>query len=69
MFGIDLGVQMDRDNVEIPIVIEKCVNAIESAAFGELRTAGLYRVSGSSTSIQKLKIALERGIYQHKTSD
>lgn len=57
---------MDRDNVDIPIVIEKCVNAIESAAFGELRTAGLYRVSGSSTSIQKLKISLEKGKKEKK---
>ncbi len=42
-FGVDLGEQMNRDQVEIPLVVEKCCAAIEK--YG-LRSQGIYRISG-----------------------
>ncbi|SCZ87902.1 BZ3500_MvSof-1268-A1-R1_Chr2-3g05370 [Microbotryum saponariae] len=58
-FGIDLGEQMARDGVEIPRVLEKCCEAIELHG---LDSMGLYRLSGTTSRVQRLKLALDRDI-------
>ncbi len=49
---------MNRDQVEIPIVVEKCCAAIEK--YG-LRSQGIYRISGTQTKVVKLKERLDKG--------
>ncbi|SGZ20426.1 BQ5605_C021g09275 [Microbotryum silenes-dioicae] len=58
-FGIDLGEQMARDGVEIPRVLVKCCEAIELHG---LDSMGLYRLSGTTSRVQRLKLALDRDI-------
>ena len=55
-FGVSLGDQMQRDGVEIPRVLEKCAETIEM--YG-LDVTGIYRLSGTTSRIQRLKAKLE----------
>lgn len=57
-FGVELGEQMDRDNVDIPKVLQKCVETIE--AYG-MDSQGLYRLSGTTSRIQRLRAKMEKG--------
>jgi len=56
-FGVDLGYQMARDGVDIPKVLEKCTEVIE--AYG-LDITGIYRLSGTTSRIQRLKAKMEQ---------
>ncbi|KAF9054607.1 GTPase activating protein [Panaeolus papilionaceus] len=58
-FGIDLGEQMARDNVEVPLIVVKCCEAIEK--YG-IRSQGIYRVGGMTSKIQSLKRSLDRDL-------
>ncbi|GAA5985878.1 hypothetical protein JCM11641_005330 [Rhodosporidiobolus odoratus] len=58
-FGVDLGEQMARDGVEVPRVLEKCAEAIELHG---LDSMGIYRLSGTTSRVQRLKAALDRDI-------
>jgi hypothetical protein len=51
---------MQRDGQEVPLVVIKCAEAVEASG---LKTVGLYRISGTSTHIQKLKNSFDRGEY------
>lgn len=77
IFGVDLAEQMSRDNVEVPTILEKCAAAIEayggyfvlitslSKKADEVRPGlqmvGIYRLSGTTSKIQKLKAKLDHG--------
>lgn len=50
---------MIRDAVEVPRILEKCCEAIES--YG-LTSVGLYRLSGTTSKVQKLKMVLDRDL-------
>ncbi|GAA5850966.1 hypothetical protein JCM3766R1_003960 [Sporobolomyces carnicolor] len=58
-FGVDLGEQMMRDAVETPRVLEKCAEAIERHG---LDSMGIYRLSGTTSRVQRLKLALDRDL-------
>ncbi|GJN90452.1 hypothetical protein Rhopal_003463-T1 [Rhodotorula paludigena] len=58
-FGVDLGEQMVRDNVDVPRVLEKCAEAIE--LYG-LDSMGIYRLSGTTSRVQRLKASLDRDL-------
>ncbi|KAH8928949.1 GTPase activating protein [Atractiella rhizophila] len=58
-FGVDLAEQMSRDGVEVPRVLEKCCEVIEE--FG-LDTVGIYRLSGTTSRIQRLKQKLDKDV-------
>ncbi|GAA5993389.1 hypothetical protein JCM5350_002160 [Sporobolomyces pararoseus] len=58
-FGIDLGDQMLRDQVEVPRVLEKCCQAIELHG---LDSMGIYRLSGTTSRVQRLKQSLDRDV-------
>ncbi|GAA5877508.1 hypothetical protein JCM1840_003876 [Sporobolomyces johnsonii] len=58
-FGLDLGEQMARDGVEVPRVLEKCAEAIELHG---LESMGIYRLSGTTSRVQRLKGALDRDL-------
>lgn len=51
-FGVPLGDQMVRDQVEVPRIVVKCCEAVEK--YG-LTLQGIYRVSGTMTKVQELK--------------
>ncbi|CEP08630.1 hypothetical protein [Parasitella parasitica] len=57
VFGVDLTRLMQRDGQEVPAVVIKCAEAVEASG---LKTVGLYRLSGTSTQIQRLKSAFDR---------
>lgn len=59
-FGVDLAEQMARDNVEVPLVVVKCCQAIEK--YG-IRSQGIYRVSGMSSKVTNLKQRLDKGAF------
>ncbi|KAK0553737.1 Rho GTPase-activating protein [Tilletia horrida] len=52
LFGVDLAMQMVRDGVEVPPVLEKCAAAIEAVG---LQSMGIYRLSGTTSKVQRLK--------------
>ncbi|KAJ3887209.1 Rho GTPase activation protein [Lentinula edodes] len=58
-FGIDLGEQMARDDVEIPLIMRKCCEAIEK--YG-LNAQGIYRLSGTTSKVAKLKQLLDKDL-------
>lgn len=57
-FGVDLSDQVVSEGTEVPKVVEKCAEAIE--AFG-LDSMGIYRLSGTTSKVQRLKAALDAG--------
>lgn len=52
IFGVALADQMARDMVEVPPILEKCAEAIEAIG---LQNMGIYRLSGTTSKVQKLK--------------
>ncbi|KAI9489451.1 Rho GTPase activation protein [Zychaea mexicana] len=57
VFGVDLNTLMDRDREEVPLILIKCAEVVET--YG-LNTVGIYRLSGVNTQIQKLRAAFDR---------
>lgn len=51
-FGVPLGDQMIRDQVEVPKILVKCCDAVER--YG-VDLTGIYRIPGTMTKIQELK--------------
>lgn len=66
VFGIELTKLMQRDGHEVPLVVVKCVEAVEATG---LKSVGLYRVSGTSTQIQRLKNDFDRSKDIHGWDD
>ncbi|KAF8972672.1 GTPase activating protein [Flammula alnicola] len=58
-FGVDLAEQMIRDNVEVPLIMVKCCEAIEK--YG-LRSQGIYRLSGTTSKVANLRQKLEKDL-------
>ncbi|KAJ7583131.1 Rho GTPase activation protein [Mycena floridula] len=58
-FGVGLAEQMARDDVEVPLIVSKCCEAIEKHG---LESQGIYRVSGTSTKVQALKQRLDKDL-------
>lgn len=56
VFGMTLTALMERDNLEVPRVVEQCIAEIERRGMTE---EGIYRLSGSSLGIQELKQAYD----------
>ena len=58
MFGMSLEDLLKRDGSAIPLVVYQCVQAVDM--YG-LEVEGLYRLSGSSTHVSKLKSMFDNG--------
>ncbi|KAJ3789826.1 Rho GTPase activation protein [Lentinula aff. detonsa] len=58
-FGIDLGEQMARDDVDIPPIMRRCCEAIEK--YG-INSQGIYRLSGTTSKVAKLKQLLDKDL-------
>ncbi|CAO3598071.1 unnamed protein product [Absidia cylindrospora] len=61
VFGIELSALMKRDKQEVPLIVQKCAEAVEK--YG-LQSMGIYRESGTGTQIQKLKADFNRDCKQ-----
>jgi len=59
VFGVDLGEQMARDDVEVPPIMRKCCEAIEK--YGST-LQGIYRLSGTTSKVAKLKQLLDKDL-------
>lgn len=49
-----------RDGVEVPRILEKCCEAIEVHGIDSI---GIYRLSGTTSRVQRLKSKLDRGAH------
>ena len=58
MFGLSLEDLLKRDGSAIPLVVYQCIQAVD--LFG-LEVEGIYRMSGSSTHVSKLKSLFDNG--------
>ncbi|QRV89091.1 Rho GTPase-activating protein 12 [Ceratobasidium sp. AG-Ba] len=58
-FGVSLPIQVARDGVEVPRILSRCAEVIEK--YG-LENVGIYRVSGTTSRVQKLKGLLDRDV-------
>ncbi|KAF9266777.1 RhoGAP-domain-containing protein [Marasmius fiardii PR-910] len=58
-FGVDLGEQMARDDVDVPPIMRKCCEAIENHG---MESQGIYRVSGTTRKVAKLKQLLDKDL-------
>jgi hypothetical protein len=51
-FGVSLDEVISRENATLPLIVAQCVIAVDQ--FG-INTEGIYRVSGSVSTLAKLK--------------
>ena len=56
VFGVALDKLYERDKVPVPMVVYRCIQAID--LFG-LNMEGIYRLSGSQAHVQKLRILFD----------
>lgn len=60
VFGVSLNRLYERDNAAVPPVVSQCIQAVD--LFG-LNVEGIYRLSGSVPSVNKLKSMFDTGEY------
>ncbi|KAJ3131022.1 Rho GTPase-activating protein 15, partial [Physocladia obscura] len=58
-FGGVLDAQLEFENRKIPLVVEQCIGAVE--ARDGIDVQGIYRLSGNSATVTKLKNAFNNG--------
>ncbi|KAI8328001.1 hypothetical protein BC941DRAFT_445931 [Chlamydoabsidia padenii] len=58
LFGITLVEYSQRKGQSPPLILSRCIEAVEK--LGGLEKEGIYRVSGKKTSIEKIKQSFER---------
>ncbi|KAJ3086797.1 hypothetical protein HK102_012447 [Quaeritorhiza haematococci] len=68
IFGEDLTYQLERDNLSTPLIVTKCIQAIENTP-GALKSPGLYRVSGTQQLVHKLRAMFDRDAEKVDLSD
>lgn len=61
VFGISLARLYERDGLAVPMVVYQCIQAVD--LFG-LAVEGIYRLSGSLPSVNKLKSMFDTGRFQ-----
>lgn len=55
-FGMDITQVCKKEKTNVPLLIQLCVNEVERRG---MREVGIYRMSGTSTDIQRLRKAFE----------
>ncbi|KAJ1559289.1 hypothetical protein HK405_011235 [Cladochytrium tenue] len=58
-FGVDLNDIHDHDAAGVPLVVTRCIEFVERVG---LRTNGIYRLSGVSSQIQRLRGLLDKDV-------
>ncbi|KAI8827278.1 Rho GTPase activation protein [Fimicolochytrium jonesii] len=56
-FGVDLQTLMERDSTPVPHVVTQCIGFVERHG---MRTQGVYRVSGLTQQVQRIRAVLDR---------
>lgn len=59
VFGISLEDLFARDGTAVPMVVSQCIQAVD--LFG-LEVEGIYRLSGTTSHISKLRLAFDHGM-------
>lgn len=60
VFGVSLNRLYERDGLAVPMVVYQCIQAVD--LFG-LNVEGIYRLSGSVPSVNKLKSMFDTGAF------
>ncbi len=60
VFGCTLEQLFERDQSPVPMIVHQCIQAVD--LFG-LEMEGIYRISGSSAHIQKMKAVFDSGMW------
>lgn len=60
VFGLSLEQLFERDQSAVPMVVYQCIQAVD--LFG-LEVEGIYRLSGTSSHIKKIKAMFDNGKY------
>lgn len=58
VFGVSLEDLLKRDGSAIPLVVYQCIQAVD--LYG-LEVEGIYRLSGSTTHVSKLRLSFDHG--------
>lgn len=58
VFGLSLEELFERDNFAVPMIVYKCIQAVD--LFG-LEVEGIYRLSGTASHIAKIKAIFDNG--------
>lgn len=58
MFGTSLEAYAAEHNRTVPLVVSKCIEAVEK--MGGLQKEGIYRISGRQSNVDVLKYAFEQ---------
>jgi hypothetical protein len=64
VFGLSLEELLKRDGSAIPLVVYQCIQAVE--LYG-MEVEGIYRLSGSTTHVSKLKSIFDNGSSSNST--
>jgi hypothetical protein len=63
VFGLTLEQLFDRDQSAVPLVVYQCIQAVD--LFG-LEVEGIYRLSGTTSHIAKIKAMFDNGEFKLK---
>ncbi|KAG0178082.1 hypothetical protein DFQ29_003960 [Apophysomyces sp. BC1021] len=66
MFGVDLTVQAGREERSVPLLVEKCIAAVEIRG---MDYEGIYRKSGGAAQMRGIQQAFEQGLELDLDSD
>ncbi|KAI9272969.1 hypothetical protein BDA99DRAFT_280390 [Phascolomyces articulosus] len=58
MFGADLVAQAQQEGRDVPLIVEKCIEAVENRA---MDYEGIYRKSGGATQMRTIQISFDQG--------
>ncbi|ORY33516.1 hypothetical protein BCR39DRAFT_463757 [Naematelia encephala] len=61
MFGRDLPEQVNADRAPVPVIVTKCISAVEAVAGMDFE--GIYRKTGGSSQSKQITQLFERGDY------
>lgn len=61
MFGRDLGEQAGADNAAVPVIVTKCIRAVEANG---MEYEGIYRKTGGNAQCKQITQLFERGKYE-----
>ncbi|TXT05943.1 hypothetical protein VHUM_03704 [Vanrija humicola] len=61
MFGRDLSIQAESDKHSIPVIVTKCIGAVEANG---MEYEGIYRKTGGSSQSKQITSLFERGNYE-----
>lgn len=61
MFGRELSDQVASDRVAVPVIVTKCISAVEAVG---MEYEGIYRKTGGSSQSKQITQLFERGDYE-----